>query len=132
MKKVLITLVFTFCMTYVFGQTQAEMNREAYATYQKTDKELNQVYGKILKAYAADTTFIHNLKASQQLWIRFRDAELKTLYPDREPGFYGSLHPVCRASYLAQLTQERIYTLQKWLTGAAEGDACAGSVRVKQ
>ena len=78
-----------------------------------------------------DTVFIKNLKASQRIWITFRDAELKVKYPDREPGYYGSIHPVCVASYLEKLTRERINTLRVWIQELEEGDACNGSVKTK-
>jgi uncharacterized protein YecT (DUF1311 family) len=110
-----------------------EINQQAHAEYQIAEKEINAVYQKILKKYNSDTEFIKNLRASQRLWIQFRDAELKAMYPDREPGFYGSFHPVCVSSYLTQLTKERAKTLKLWLKGrGGEGDACAGSVKVKQ
>lgn len=45
--------------------------------------------------------------------------------------YYGSIHPMCEANYLAELTEERTNKLRTWLTGAPEGDACSGSVNVK-
>ncbi|WP_237586872.1 lysozyme inhibitor LprI family protein [Pontibacter russatus] len=130
MRK-LLYLCFVFTVNASFAQTQADMNKEAYAAYEKADKELNEVYRDILLAYKSDTAFIYNLRASQRIWIAFRDAELNMKYPARDAGFYGSMHPLCRASYLAELTRERTATLRKWLQVAAEGDACSGSVSLK-
>ena len=107
------------------------MNKKAFAAYEKADKELNDVYRDILAAYKSDTAFIYNLRASQRIWITFRDAELNMKYPEREAGDYGSLHPLCRANYLGELTRDRIVTLRKWLLGAEEGDACSGSIGLK-
>ena len=45
--------------TFSFGQTQAEMNQEAYAAYQKADKELNDVYKNILVEYKSDPAFVN-------------------------------------------------------------------------
>lgn len=126
--KNLLLLFFLFIAPYAWAQTQADLNAAAYADYQKADDELNAVYKKILIQYKTDKTFITNLKASQRLWISFRDAELQMKYPDREPGYYGSIHPICRANYLEKLTRNRIEKLREWLTSAAEDDACAGSV----
>jgi uncharacterized protein YecT (DUF1311 family) len=84
-KLLLLSSFFCFAQT-----TQTEMNEQAYANYQKADKELNATYQKILKEYKTDTAFIKNLKAAQRIWVQFRDAEVKALYPDREPGYYGS------------------------------------------
>lgn len=130
--RVLIAFVFVLITTYSFGQTQAEMNQEAYAAYQKADKELNNVYKKILVEYKSDPAFINNLKASQRIWITFRDAELNMKYPEREVGYYGSIHPICRANYLEELTKERTKQLRRWLAGVEEGDACFGTIKTKE
>lgn len=115
-----------------FSQTQLEMNEAENKNFLKADKELNQVYQQILIEYKEDTTFIRNLKASQRLWIQFRDAEMKTMYPDRESGYYGSIHPMCWSIYKTELTNERIKKLKKWLSGQEEGDSCSPSIKVKQ
>jgi uncharacterized protein YecT (DUF1311 family) len=124
-----ITMLFTVVMFNTYAQSQSQMNSQAYAKYQKVDKELNQVYQKILKEYAAQPAFIKNLKAAQRLWVQLRDAELAAKYPQSE--IYGSMGPMCRAIYLSDLTTERIKFLKVWLDGIPEGDACAGSVKTK-
>ena len=116
---------------FCFSQTQTEMNEQAYANYQKADKELNVTYQKILKEYKTDTAFIKNLKTAQRIWVQFRDAEVKALYPDREPGYYGSIQPLCKYNYLADFTAERTKKLKIWLDGAEENDMCSGSVKTK-
>ena len=58
-----------------FAQTQTEMNIESYNQYLKVDKELNVVYNQILKKYSSDKVFLKKLKISQNLWVKFRDAE---------------------------------------------------------
>lgn len=131
MKPLLISL-FCIISSLGFAQTQMKMNQSANDSYQKADKELNEIYKKILKEYKTDTVFIKNLKMSQRIWITFRDAELEVKYPDREPGYYGSIHPLCIATYLEQLTIERINTLKVWIDGLEEGDVCNGSVKTKQ
>jgi uncharacterized protein YecT (DUF1311 family) len=85
-----------------------------------------------LKEYKSDTEFIKNLKASQIIWIKFRDSEMKVKFPDREVGYYGSIQPVCRYSYLEKLTKIRTNDLKVWLTGIEEGDVCSGSVKMKE
>jgi uncharacterized protein YecT (DUF1311 family) len=113
------------------AQTQVELNEQEHKRYLKTDSELNSIYQNILKEYASDTAFVKNLKVSQKLWIQFRDAEMKLKYPDREPGYYGSVQPMCWSIYLTQLTEDRIKTLKQWLDGIEEGDVCAGSTKTK-
>jgi len=113
------------------GQTQLEINENASADFQKADKELNSAYKKILKEYSTDLAFIKNLKIAQNLWIKFRDAEVNMKYPQREPGYYGSIQPTCWSMYMTELTQKRTKELKIWLTGIPEGDACTGSVKMK-
>lgn len=129
----LITTALLFVVAATDGaraQTQTELNKQAEDEFQTADQDMNTAYGKILAAYADDQSFISSLRAAQRCWIAFRDAQLKMKYPDREPGYYGSIQPVCEANYLAELTRERTKALQAWLDGATEGDTCAGSIRV--
>jgi uncharacterized protein YecT (DUF1311 family) len=123
MKQILTSLLFFACLTG-FSQTQAEMNTNAKDSYQKTDAELNSVYQKIMIKNKSDTAFIKNLRASQKIWIKFRDAELKVRFPDREPEYYGSMYPMCVSMYLEGLTKERIATLKKFLDGSIGNDGC--------
>lgn len=128
MNKIILLLLLTFSIN-CFSQTQAEMNQQAYASYNKADKKLNTVYQKILVKYKTDKLFVANLKKSQRIWVSFRDAEIDMKYPNYPNNYYGSIHPTCRAVYLTELTESRIKTLTVWLNGIKEGDACAGSVK---
>jgi uncharacterized protein YecT (DUF1311 family) len=47
------------------------MNEDAAKNYQKADKELNDVYQKILKEYKKDTAFIKNLKNAREFEFSF-------------------------------------------------------------
>jgi len=123
MKQILTFLLFFICFTG-FSQTQAELNFSANDSYEKADKELNSVYQQILIKSKSDTAFIKNLKASQRIWIKFRDAELKVRFPDREPEYYGSMYPMCVSMYLEKLTKERIATLNEFLDGSIKNDSC--------
>lgn len=114
------------------AQTQKEMNQDAADEFKAADTELNSIYQKILEDYADDKAFITSLKDAQRCWIVFRDAQLKMKYPDREPGYYGSIQPVCEMTYLTELTQDRIKALNVWIEGVQEGDTCAGTVKVKE
>nr|WP_207765264.1 lysozyme inhibitor LprI family protein [Solitalea longa] len=107
------------------------MNEKAAKEYQKTDKELNTVYQKVLKEYSADTAFVKNLKIAQRIWIQFRDAEMLAKYPNREDGYYGSMQPICWFAYKTELTLDRIKKLKVWLAGTEDGDGCSGSVKIK-
>lgn len=126
-----IILTFLLSASRTFGQTQVNLNQSAGGGYQKADAALNSIYKQIIKQYASDTSFISHLKASQRLWIKFRDAELLMKYPLRETDYYGSVQPSCEAIYLEQLTLDRIKTLKVWIDGIEEGDLCSGSVKIK-
>lgn len=128
MNKIILLLLLTFSIN-CFSQTQAEMNQQAYASYNKADKKLNTVYQKILVKYKTDKLFVANLKKSQRIWVSFRDAEIDMKYPNYPNQNYGSIYPTCRAVYLTELTESRIKTLTVWLNGIKEGDACSGSVK---
>jgi uncharacterized protein YecT (DUF1311 family) len=131
MTKFFLTIAFSVSLTFSFGQTTADMIKEAAQIYQKSDKELNQTYQKILKEYNKDTLFIRNLKNAQRIWIQLRDAELKSKYPNTDLSYYGQMHPMCEYHYLTELTNDRIKKLKVWLIGIEEGDICIGSVKIK-
>jgi uncharacterized protein YecT (DUF1311 family) len=133
-KGYIFTPIFIFCFAIsnlLFGQTQLEMNREEQDKDLKANEELNLVYKQILKAYKTDAVFIKNLKTAQRIWVQFRDAELMARFPDREPGYYGSIHPMCKSMYLKELTEERTAKLRTWLKGEDEGMGCTSSVQIK-
>lgn len=132
MKSLLIFFFATFLITHCSAQSQSEMNNNEQKNYLTTDRELNTLYQNILKEYAEDTAFIKNLKTAQKIWISFRDAEMKMKYPDREPGYYGTIQPSCWSLYLTRLTRERISTLKEWEEGDEEGDVCSGSIKSKE
>ena len=113
------------------AKTQLDLNDCAAEALAQADAKLNSVYKSILKAYKSDTAFIHNLKTAEELWIKLRDAELKVKFPDGPDYEYGSVQPMCRFSYLTDLTNERIKFLQVWVDGIEEGDLCLGSVKIK-
>ncbi|HEV7681871.1 MAG TPA: lysozyme inhibitor LprI family protein [Pyrinomonadaceae bacterium] len=112
------------------GQTQQEINDQACSDYKQADREMNQAYQTILQDYRKDRGFVAALRKAQLAWIRYRDAHLNSIFPgDRSQ--YGSINTMCRCNDLAELTKERTQVLNRWVAGIAEGDVCAGSVKVK-
>ena len=124
-------LLILFASAYSFAQTQAELNRDACATYKNADAEMNRTYKQVLDKYQLDNVFIEKLKTAQRAWIKFRDADLESLYPNT-PSAYGSINPMCRCIALAELTTERTKSLKRWIDGVEEGDVCAGSMKIKK
>jgi uncharacterized protein YecT (DUF1311 family) len=123
----LTMIILAFASYTTSAQSQTAMKVKAGSGFQKADQELNKVYQKIIKEYAAQPQFIKKLKVAQRLWVQLRDAELAAKYP--ETGTYGSVAPMCESVYLESLTRERIKFLQVWLNGIPEGDVCSGSVK---
>ena len=136
MKKLVLSIIALtlICLPWseASAQTQRDMNEDAATIFKEADKKLNSLYQKILKDYADDPVFIASFKKAQRCWITFRDAQLKMKYPDREPGYYGSIQPMLETRYLTELTKDRIKALQVWIDGVQEGDLSGGTVRVKQ
>ncbi|HEY9178713.1 MAG TPA: lysozyme inhibitor LprI family protein [Flavipsychrobacter sp.] len=132
MKPVVLFFICFLSSWVCTAQTQLEMNVEAYNAYMRADSQLNTVYNKILAEYRENKSFITHLKKAQRAWINFRDAEVNAKYPPEERPYYGSVFPVCHSIYLQQLTEIRINDLNVWLTGIEEGDACLGSVKMKE
>ena len=129
MKRYILLMALLGCFAAgALGQTEQSMNERAARKMNKAEEELNLVYQKVVKEYAQDTAFIFKLRISQRIWIQFREAELNMKYP-RNPMDYGSVWPMCFASYKEQLTRDRIKTLKQWLDGEEEGDVCNGSVK---
>ncbi len=115
----------------VQAQTQLDMDRTAGGELASADKELNGVYQEVLKQYADDPVFITKFRAAQRAWIALRDAELAATYPHTEPGYYGSVYPMCADARLTALTRARTTDLRRWLAGTEEGDVCAGALKSK-
>jgi uncharacterized protein YecT (DUF1311 family) len=132
MKRIIYCTLLVLIGSQSYSQTQLQMNEAEHKKFLEADKKLNEVYKQVLSEYKGDTLFIKNIKISQGLWVKFRDAEMKMMYPDREPGFYGSVHPMCWSVYKTELTNERIKKLRLWLAGQEEGDPCSASIKVKQ
>jgi len=131
MKAFILFSIFFMLGINAYCQTQDDLNSKAKSTYEKTDKELNQVYKEILKDYKSDTIFIKSLRIAQRQWIKFRDAQLNMKYPNY-PNTDGSASSMCRYYYLKELTEERVKELRKWTDGIDEGDVCSGSIQLKK
>ena len=131
MKQIIFFISCFVIANISFCQTQSELNEKAHKDLLKANKELNDVYKKILQEYNFDTLFIKNFKAAQKLWLQLRDAEMKAKFPHANDGSYGSVFPMCWSMELQSLTEQRTKDIKIWLDGVEEGDVCNGSVKVK-
>jgi uncharacterized protein YecT (DUF1311 family) len=115
------------------AQTQSDLTEQACIKFKNLDGELNRVYSQILASNAGDASFVRALREAQRAWITFRDAHVKSIYPDPKPMAYGSVYPMCRCGILEQLTAQRTKELrERWVDGTVEGDVCAGSSPIKR
>jgi uncharacterized protein YecT (DUF1311 family) len=117
MKNIIFVSIF-FCLTVsIFAQTQMELNEQASVEYGRADAELNAVYQQIRVKYASNQRTLNELRDSQRLWIQFRDAQIKALYPvpvgeHMEKG-YGSMYPQMMLTFQTYLTRERTQQLRQ-------------------
>lgn len=134
-------LVMTYSLFFIlilggikstFAITQQELNKESCNKFKKIDSELSVNYKKILVLYQSDQKFIDKFKLAQKQWLAYRDAHLDSIYPDEDSHVaYGSINPMCRCMILEELTKDRIKQINVWLDGIEEGDACAGSIKIR-
>ena len=106
--------------------TQAEATDCARKALDKADAELNLVYQELLRTHSADKSFVKRVKLAQEVWVKFRDAHIESLYPSQAEGgerAEGTVYPMCKAMEITRLTVERTNTLKRMLT-PKEGDVC--------
>lgn len=102
--------VSTLGLTDLRAQSQHEMNQQAYAAFEKADKELNEIYAKVRAKL--DKEGKEKLKAAQRAWMAFRDAQAE-LDADLMRG--GSAAPMLSAGSKAQSTKKRVEELKEFL-----------------
>lgn len=92
------------------GQSQQEMNHQAYAAFEKADKELNLVYAKVQAKLDEESRT--KLKTAQRAWVAFRDAQA-----DLDADFMrgGSAAPMLHSGSLTETTKKRIADLKEFL-----------------
>jgi uncharacterized protein YecT (DUF1311 family) len=112
------SLLLLFALSFAIGfssnavaQTQLEMNDKAAAEFAKADKELNEVYAKVIGVL--DEQAKEMLKRSQRAWVSFRDAEAGFRADAEARG--GSMWPLVHESVRGKLTRERVKSLREYL-----------------
>lgn len=109
--RILFLLLAVFLPAGARSQPQAEMNADAAAEFAKADKELNEVYAKVLGVL--DEEAKERLKKSQRAWIAFRDAEAAFRADAEARG--GSMWPLVHEGIRGTLTKERVKMLREYL-----------------
>ncbi|MCC8462000.1 MAG: lysozyme inhibitor LprI family protein [Rickettsia endosymbiont of Ecitomorpha arachnoides] len=123
-KTIIFCWLFLSSISYAFAvdcnnaMTQGDMNYCAGEEYKKVDKKLNQIYKEILKHISDEQEKVNLLKKSQNLWIKYRDADCEF----RSSGVYGgSVYPMILLMCLTEKTEERIKEFEVMLK-CEEGD----------
>lgn len=129
MKPVLLLLLLLGSIN-AYSQSQSELNNQAKKEFRQSEKELNEIYQLVLKEYAGNKPFVQRMKEAQKLWLQFRDAQTRAMFPN-EPRSYGSAYPSCEAHYLKDLNEQRAATLRAWLN-VTKPEQCQGSIGDKE
>ena len=117
MKITFITLSMILSVAVLTSQEQVN----GRATFEKSDKRLNDAFQLLIAAKRSDSAYIKNLRASQRVWIQFRDAELKLMYPNPASVENDAFLPMTQAIYLSRFTDERANVLLERLRAATNG-----------
>jgi uncharacterized protein YecT (DUF1311 family) len=133
-KSVIVVVAFvaTGLAGGAFAQSQASMTPAACNKLKNADAALNRVYQEILKAKADDPNFVKAFRDAQSAWLAFRDAHVRTIFPDPDLNAYGTAYSMCHCTVVEKMTTLRTRELQHlWVQGIDEGDVCTGSCVVK-
>ncbi|HCI69335.1 MAG TPA: DUF1311 domain-containing protein [Balneola sp.] len=129
-----IAVLFSFLIllpcSKIIAQTQLEMNAAALEEFQQSEQKMDSVFTTILEKYHDQSEFLSQLKKAQEVWLKFRDAHVESLFPEPDKRFYGSAYSFCASSALLELNKQRIEQLMVWLKGSEEGDICSGSIKM--
>ncbi len=87
-----------------------DVQAEAYSRW---DKELNLVYGELLKKLDGESK--KQLKEAQRAWIAFRDAEFKLIWAEGlYGGIGGTLAPIAVSDASREIVRQRVCTLRQY------------------
>lgn len=120
----IVSLVFSIA-TFL-----AQAQNDGRAVYTKSDKKLNDVYQKLLRANRSNTTFIRNLRTAERMWIQFRDAQFTLEYPKHVLIDKADSIPMDQAICLARLTEDRTKTLLELLKTSRSHEAYVSDLKI--
>lgn len=101
------------------AQSTADMANCENASYKRWDAELNRAYGELKKKL--DASGQQALKDSQQKWLAFRDAELKTVGAVFDQ-LEGTMYIPMRAGAVRNVVKARAHELRDYLGLLADND----------
>jgi uncharacterized protein YecT (DUF1311 family) len=109
--KLSFILFILACAPLSLAQSQQDLNAGAAAEFAKADKELNEIYAKVIGVL--DDQAKEMLKRSQRSWVAFRDAEAAFRADAEARG--GSMWPLIHEGVRGKLTRERVKALREYL-----------------
>jgi uncharacterized protein YecT (DUF1311 family) len=108
----------------------AQTYEDGRVIFDKSDKKLNDAYQKLLLAKRSDKIFIRNLKASERIWIQFRDAQFSLKYPKHASVEKRDSLPMNQAIYLAQLTEDQTKVLLELLRTSTSEEVYVSDLKI--
>ena len=106
------------------AQTQAALNAQARAEFQRADADLNKTYQSVLTKLPTVESK-QKLREAQRAWVVSRDAEAAGAAKEADG---GSMAPTLRYGRMTYLSQERIKELNNMLNpGTQSGPQLAAS-----
>src|SRR6478735_9958125 len=102
----------------IHAQTQASMNAEARADFQRADADLNKTYQSVLEKLPTVESK-QKLREAQRAWVVSRDAEAAHAAKEADG---GSMAPTLRYATMTHMTQERIKELKALLDHGTESE----------
>ncbi len=107
------------------AQTQSDMNAEACAARDASDRSLNTAYRGALAVSPTDLSR-RRLRDAQRAWVRFRDAEVAAIFPlaagANPRAEYGSIYDLRVCGEQARLTDARTAQLREHARCAGGGE----------
>src|SRR5437763_3328813 len=117
-------IVASLLIPQVHAQTQADMNAQSRAEFERADADLDKTYQALL-AKLRDTEGKHKLSEEQRAWVGSRDAEAACAAKEADG---GSMAPTLRYETMTHLTRERIKELNNMFDhGTQNGPKLAAS-----
>jgi len=108
----------------IHAQTQAAMNAQARAEFQRADSDLNKTYQSVLTKLPTVESK-QKLREAQRAWVLSRDDEAARATKEADG---GSMAPTLRYETMTHLTRERIKVLNNMLDhGTQNGPKLAAS-----
>ena len=96
--------------------TQMAINACASDEARRADDELNRVYSQLLLKTENDAAATAKIKATEKLWIAYRDAYIEAMYPaEDKQASYGTMYPMGVSLLTAKMSRQHTSALKELL-----------------